>query len=188
MANPWEAVNKNLSAYERNRVLLNLEGQRFLDISFPAGADLDSDSRSAIATDLNADGMPDLIVRGTGGGPLRFFENRFPARSWMKISLRGTDSNSFGIGARLKIETDAKTLYRQLYPQSAFQSQAPSQIEVGLGDATIVRKLTIEWPSGVTDELRQIPAGQHIRIVEGSGKWTEFLPAKSPTVGGATDE
>ena len=192
MANPWEAVSKNLSAYERNRVLLNRDGQRFLDISFPTGADLDSDSRSAIATDLTADGMPDLIIRGTGGGPLRFFQNHFPPRSWLKISLRGVESNSYGIGARLKVETHDRTLHRQLYPQSAFQSQTPALIEVGLGDATTVRRLTVEWPSGQTDELQEIPVSQHIQIFDGSGQWNKFKPSSRtntrPSNRGATDE
>ncbi len=37
----------------------------------------------------------------------------------------------------------------------------------GLGQATMVTRLTIHWPSGVVQELADIPVGRHIRVVEG---------------------
>ena len=69
--NPFQIVTngENLSAFERNCLFMNLDGQAFIDGSFASGADIDSDSRSVIATDMNADGAIDLLVGSVGGGP-----------------------------------------------------------------------------------------------------------------------
>jgi len=95
VGNPWAivAAQKNLSAYERNRTFLNLGLGRFVDVSFFSGADSDGDGRAVVAADLDGDGMEDLIVRQAGGGPLLLFQNRFPRRHYLRVSLRGTESN-----------------------------------------------------------------------------------------------
>ena len=48
--NPFEMVSgeHNLSAYEQNKFLLNRDGKPFVDLSYESGANIDSDSRSAL--------------------------------------------------------------------------------------------------------------------------------------------
>lgn len=166
--NPWAfpQQGKNLSSYERNRLFLNRGSLRFLDISHLSGADSDGDGRSAVAADLNADGMLDLIVRQVGGGSLLVFENRFPQRHYLQVSLRGTKSNRGGIGARLIAQTKGHVQVRELYPANAFRSQAASSVHFGLGDVTAVERLTIHWPSGTIQELRDLAADRHILVQE----------------------
>ena len=81
VSNPWELMSEgvNLSAYERNRLFFNHEGREFIDLSYQSGADIDSDSRSAIAADFDRDGDLDLLVASVGGGPLRLFMNQIPS-------------------------------------------------------------------------------------------------------------
>jgi enediyne biosynthesis protein E4 len=166
MDNPWNVGDNNLSAFERNRVILNAGDGRFVDVSYLTGADIDSDTRSVVAADLTADGMPELIYRSSGGGPLRIYENRWPQQNWMRVSLRGKQSNSRGIGARLVVETDDRTLSRDLFPVSSFRSQMPSTVDFGLGDSTGVRRLVIHWPSGIVQEFESLPVNRHVRISE----------------------
>jgi hypothetical protein len=168
MENPWEGTQHNLSAYERNRVFLNAGGQRFIDVSYLTTADLDSDSRGVVTADLNGDGMPDLLVRSSGGGPLRMFENLLPRQSWVTISLRGVQSNRLGLGAKLKAEAGGTTQWRELYPVASFQSQLPSLIHFGLGAASRLDRLTIQWPSGATQTLEGLDINCHWEITEGS--------------------
>lgn len=166
MTNPWAAADHNLSAYERNGVLLNLGNGKFVDISYLSTADLESDSRSVVAGDFNGDGMPDLIVRSNGGGALHVFENQFPDTHWLKVSLRGTKSNSMGIGAKLMLEVDGRQLHRELQPHNSYASQLSTIVQIGLGDAKSVDRLTIKWPSGTIQILENIEADQHLRIKE----------------------
>lgn len=167
--NPWLFSNykKNLSSYERNRLYLNRGSLRFADISLLSGTDSEGDGRASVAADLNGDGMVDLVVRQVGGGNLLVFENQFPRKHYLTVSLRGTKSNRAGIGARLVTEAAGHRQIREMFPGDSFMSQAPAEVHFGLGNATSVDRLTVYWPSGVVQEFDQLVGDRHILLEEG---------------------
>ncbi|MBY0231910.1 MAG: ASPIC/UnbV domain-containing protein [Gemmataceae bacterium] len=171
VGNPWQIVAQghNLSAFERNRAYLNLGGKGFMEISHLTGADSDGDGRSVVAADFRNIGQLDLLVRQAGGGVLLLYENRLPARNWLKVSLRGKKSNRQGIGARLVATTKGLKQTRELFPYNSFYSQAPSMVHFGLGDAATVDELLIRWPSGKSQVLKGVKANQHL-VVEEAGE------------------
>jgi hypothetical protein len=183
---PWAiaAMGHNLSMFERDRVYLNVAGaggasRDFVDISHLTGADSDGDGRSVVAADFRNCGQLDLLVRRAGGGPLTLYENRFARRHSLQVSLEGQKSNRLGIGARIVATAGGRTIVRELYPQNTFRSQAPASVHFGLADASVVDRLVVHWPSGLTQELTGIPADRHIRIVEGAsgaGAVTTVVP------------
>ena len=169
--NPYKMPGQgyNLSAYERNRMFINLDGRSFLDVSFAAVADIDADSRSVVAADFDGNGTPDLLVASVGGGPLRLFLNRFPDTSrhvW--LNLVGTESNRSGIGVRVVAEVAGRRLVRDLFPANGGTGLGPAELHLGLGDADKVDRLTVRWPSGSAQEFRGIPANSRIMLVEDS--------------------
>ena len=171
--NPWDIIQKghNLSCYERKRVFLNvpgaIRGRDFLDISALTGADNDSDGRSVVAGDFRNNGQLDLVVRQVGGGPVLLYENHFPKRHYLEVSLRGTKSNRQGIGARLIAMVNGRQLVREQFPLNSYRSQMPNIVHFGLGDANQVDRLVIQWPSGVRQELDHLAADRHIVVEEG---------------------
>jgi enediyne biosynthesis protein E4 len=167
--NPWDIISRghNLSAFERNRVFLNVQGRDFLDISSLTGADSDGDGRSVVAADFRNNGQLDLLVRQVGGGAVLLYENQFPRRHYLTVSLRGRRSNRLGIGARLKAYVGGRQLVRELYPHNTFRSQMPARVHFGLGDASAVDRLMIRWPSGDVQELTGLAADRHVVIEEG---------------------
>jgi hypothetical protein len=172
VGNPWQIINEghNLSAFERKRMYLNVAGPKggreFLDISHISGTDNDGDGRAVVAADFRNTGMPDLIVRQAGGGPLLLYENRLPQAHYLMVTLRGSKSNRHGIGARLVAEVSGRKIVRELYPACGHFSQAPGQVHFGLAGDTKVDKLTIKWPSGKEQVLTDIRADRHVVIDE----------------------
>jgi hypothetical protein len=166
--NPWDIIHHghNLSAYERKRVYLNVRGQDFLDISYLSGADNDGDGRSVVAGDFRNNGRLDVVVRQAGGGSLLLYENDFPQRHYLKVSLHGARSNRQGIGARLTATVAGQPLVREMYPTNSFRSQMPNLVHFGLGEAARVDRLTIRWPSGKVQEFTDIAGDQHIVVDE----------------------
>ena len=166
--NPWliAANGKSLSGYERNRAFLNHGGEDFYDISGLTQADHKGDGRGVVTIDFNHDGREDLLVRHVGGGPVKVYENRFPQKSWLSVKLRGTKSNSQGIGARLTAHVNGRQIVRELYPNNGFMGQNGDQVHFGLGDADTLEKLTIRWPSGTTQELTNLAINRRILIHE----------------------
>ena len=181
IGSPWkfESSGKNLSAFEPNHVFLNLGDRRFLDVSYLSGADSDGDGRGVCSADLDRDGRPDLVVRQAGGGPLRIYRNRLPKRSWLRVELRGTKSNSFGIGARVEARTGDQRVVRQLRPNRTFATQSPHEIHMGLGDASRIDQLTVHWPSGLVQTYDDVAINRHVRLTEGSDEiQTVTAPSK----------
>lgn len=181
MENPWEPSEHNLSAFERNRVLLNDRAGGFIDVSHLTHSDLDSDSRGIVIADLNGDGRTEIIVRSSGGGPVRIFENRLPQANWLTLSLRGRAgqsgdslteprSSAQGLGAKVSIDCDEDTLRRQLYPVQSFLGQHPARIDVGLGRASTINRLSVSWPSGTRQEFENVPVNRHLTITEGESE------------------
>ena len=177
--NPWQiaAKGKSLSGYERNRVYLNSRAEEFFEISGLTGADSDGDARAVVASDLNDDGMEDVIVRQAGGGSFLIFENRFPKAHWLRVSLRSKKSNTLGIGARVVAEVGGQKVVRELYPYNGYKAQGPAHVHLGLGKASVIDRLTITWPSGAVQELRNVAPDRHLRISEGEAEFaTISLP------------
>ncbi len=186
--NPWDIVSQghNLSAYERKRTFLNVRdpqgGRNFLDISYLTGADGDGDGRSVVAGDFRNIGKLDLILRQTSGGPVLLYENNFAAKHYLKVSLRGSKSNRFGIGARLIASVNGQPIVREMYPLNSYRSQMPNIVHFGLGDSTRADRLTIRWPSGTVQELTDLAGDRHIIVDEdepGAGAVEEITPGKT---------
>ena len=166
--NPWEIVKSgfNLSAYERNRTWMNIGGSNFLDVSFLTGTDSDGDGRCVVAGNFSNNGRQDLIVRQAGGGSLLMFENNFPQRHWLEVSLRGRQSNRLGVGARLTATANGRKIVREMFPINSYRSQMPNRAHFGLADANRVESLEIRWPSGKTQIIKDLKADAHVVIDE----------------------
>ena len=158
---------ENLSAYERNKFYINVDGERFFDASFASNVDLESDSRSAIGADFDGDGDPDLLVASAGGGALRLFANQFDrGNRFVKIKLKGSKSNRSAIGSRIILEMGQEKIVRDLFPRNGCMGIGPTDFLVGVGQATIIDKLTIRWPTGEKQVLENIPTNEALEVEE----------------------
>ena len=128
--NPFQMAfqQNNLSAYEPNRLFVNVDGRRFADLSHQSGTDIDSDSRSAVVGDFDNDNDPDLLVGSVGGGPLRLFQNTIPQMgSRVRLQLVGVTSNRQAIGSRVIAQCDGRQIVRDLFPANGFMGQNPAE-------------------------------------------------------------
>jgi hypothetical protein len=176
VTNPFQMpqAGHNLSAYERKRLFVNIEGEGFLDASRFSNADIDSDTRSVIAADFDRDGRTDLLVGSVGGGPLRLFLNRVPSenRHRVQIELVGVESNRPAIGSHVRVECGRRQIHRDVFAANGFAGQAPPELLVGVGAAERIEKISIRWPTGKTQEFRDLPVDVRITITEGATKFT----------------
>jgi len=179
--NPWKfgETRENLSAFEPNQVFLNTTRGRFANIGYLTAADSDGDGRGVMVADVTGDLQPDLLIRNSGGGPLRIYANRFPQAGRLVVSLEGTASNRLGIGATIVAEVEGRRLVRQLFPENNFVTSQACQVRFGLGKATEVDRLVVHWPSGAIQEFTSVPAGRHIRITEGQPQYKLLVTADS---------
>ncbi|MCB1032348.1 MAG: CRTAC1 family protein [Acidobacteria bacterium] len=176
------------NGYEYNNLLRNEgctpEGNgcqlHFSDVAMALGADDLQDSRGIAIADFDHDGDLDIAVNHNTGdrplapqGPAVLLRNDVgSARSWLSVELRGTQSNRDGVGAQVTVEAGGLHLLRQAEAGSSYASQQSSRLHFGLGEATVVDRLTVRWPSGVTETFEDLPARSRVRIVEEEGLTT----------------
>ena len=170
VSNPLQIpeAGENLSAFERNKLYLSVDGKRFVDSSFASSTDIDSDSRSVIAADIDRDGALDLLVASAGGGSLRVFSNRLDQGNRIEIRLKGVKSNRQGIGSRIVAECGDRKIVRDLFPKNGFMGIGPALEWIGIGDAEKIDRLTVRWPTGETQEFLDVEVNRSIQIEEGS--------------------
>lgn len=124
--------------------------------------------------DYDNDGFEDLAVatcRYNGvDEPDFLYHNNGNANHWITMNLTGTISNRSAIGAkvRLKATINGSPVWqlRELSAQSAYCSQNDRRAHFGLGDASVIDSIKIEWPSGIVQYSTAISADQFISIIE----------------------
>ena len=130
---------------------------------------------SVATADFDNDGFMDFIVTNGDNqypfnkGPHQLFRNLGNMNHWLEIDLEGVSSNRDGIGAQIIATAGEISQVRDQNGGMHLWSQNHQRIHFGLGDHTVVDRITVYWPSGIVQELENIEADAIIRIVEPSG-------------------
>jgi hypothetical protein len=119
-----------------------------------ASGDYDNDGDVDIFI-VNLD-QPSILLRNDGG-------NR---NQWIMVDLTGTKSNRDGIGARVTVNSGNLKQTEELKTGTSYLSQNDPRLHFGLGDRNQVDEIVIRWPSGKTQKLTDIEAGQIISVTE----------------------
>ena len=125
-------------------------------------------ARGAAYADINNDGRLDLLVAANGGAPALFL-NQGGGNNSFRVKLTGTKSNRDGIGAVVRLTSGGAVQSQMLRSGSSYLSASELVLTFGLGTASRADAIEIRWPSGQTDKLSNIAAGQTITVTEGKG-------------------
>jgi hypothetical protein len=125
--------------------------------------------------DYDNDGFLDLFVpNGNDAGnalvPDFLYHNNGNSNAWLKVKLVGTTSNREGAGAKVRVQAtfagSSRWQRRDITSGGdAYNGMGPIA-HFGLGNATSVTTLRIEWPSGTVQELSNVATNQMLTITE----------------------
>jgi len=132
---------------------------------------------SSVATgDYDSDGDLDILIGNWPNQPGEgeenvLIENRYAEGNWLKVALEGVSSNRSAIGARITVaitQVDTTRLQtREVSTHSGWRSQGELTQHFGLGTATAVSKVVINWPSGNEQTIVEPAINQVLTVREG---------------------
>jgi hypothetical protein len=165
-----EKVQKRVSYNEPPHVFRNLGGGKFIEVTQSLGAGFAAPrvGRGAAYADINNDGALDVLMT-TNGGRAYLYRNEGTTNNSLRIKLVGTKSNRDGIGAVIRLASGQVKQSKMVRSGSSYLSQSELVATFGLGARDKAEAIEIQWPSGQTDKLANINAGQTITIEEGKG-------------------
>lgn len=181
----------SFSGYERNHLFKNINGQQFTDISSISGLDAPQDSRAFAVWDFNRDGWQDLAMVNINAPVLSIYRNQFAKAGMSHAGATSTatearmiavqfvggnqsaqPSRQFGsrdgFGVKATVNLVDQKFVRELRCGEGLAAQNSNTMLFGLGKHESVASILIQWPSGITQQLNDIPAGQLVTVFENS--------------------
>jgi tetratricopeptide (TPR) repeat protein len=171
----WNAINELIrsdgtwSGFERNVFYANNRDGTFSNVSGAVGMDFLEDGRSFALADFDQDGRQEVFLKNRNGPQLRLLKNVMKdLPPSIAFRLHGTKSNRDAIGAAVTVEGELGRQTLMLQAGSGFLSQHSKELIFGLGIAKGPVRAEIRWPSGLLQDLHDLPAGHRIWAEEGS--------------------
>ena len=169
---PQAAQIPATAGYPEPKLLqMNQKDGTFCDASAQAGSALTERrvSRGVAIGDLFNDGQMDIVVEDLDGKPMILRNHGIAGNHWVNFELAGTKSNRLAIGARLKLVAGGMTQTAQIRSGGSYLSQSDLRVHFGLGTATRIDSLEINWPSGAVDVIKDPAPDQLYSVLEGKG-------------------
>ncbi len=118
--------------------------------------------------DLGGDGNLDLVYSNYEAG-VTVLRNDNATGHRVNVYLRGTVSNRFGIGATVRVESALGVQLRPLQLSRGYMSSSEPMVHFGLGSDTVIRRMTVTWPSGHVQTFENLGVDRRYTVTEPSG-------------------
>lgn len=126
--------------------------------------------------DYDNDGFEDLAVAtcrfNSIDHPDMLYHNNTNSNKWITIKLIGTVSNRTAIGTKIRVKAiiggNPIWQMREISSQTSYCGQNDIRAHFGLGNATIIDSIKIEWPLGIVEYFTNVSVNQFILYIEGA--------------------
>ena len=146
----------------------NLKDGTFQDVSESLSALPLASRRGAAFGDVNNDGNVDVVLVNVGEPPTLLINRNANKNHSVLFRLIGTQSNRAAIGARVTVTAGKLKQFREVRAGGSYISQNDPRLHFGLGPQTRM-EVQIQWPSGKTELLHDLPTNFIYTVLEGKG-------------------
>ncbi len=173
----YPAVDSNQwgTSYAQQALLFrNLKNGKFERVGAPAGSALANawPGRGLAIGDLDGDGRSDIVINNLDAAPTVLRSVAAGTGHWLDLKLVGDvakKSPKDAIGSVVYLTT-GKTRQRQdLFSGAIYCSQNDMTLHFGLGAATKVDRLEIQWPNGALETFEITGVDKSVTLTQGKG-------------------
>jgi len=177
----------DLAALVPNRMFKNVDGKRFAEITRSSGTGNIQKGHSVACGDWDRNGTLDIFTH-MGGVTFNtryhniLFQNPGRGNNWLNVKLVGAKSNRSAIGTRIALTAGGTTIHREVTTGSSFGANPLEQM-IGIGTASRIEKLEIEWPATKTRQVfHDLEPNRAIEVAEDANMWRprEYAPIPTP--------
>ena len=164
-------IRGNVGYAQPPQLFLNNSRGGFRDVAGEVGGGFSDPKvgRGLCFADFDRDGDLDFLLT-TNNGPAYLYRNDLlDGNHSIRFRLVGTKSNRDAIGARVRIFSGGEVQSRYVKTGSSYLSQSELPVTFGLGIRDKLDRVVIDWPSGRTEEFKNLAAGKLYQCVEGKG-------------------
>lgn len=154
------------SSPQTNFAFIQKDNLQFENQAEQLGLGKKSFSNGSVYADLDNDGDLELVINNVNM-PSFIYENlsnELAENYYLKVTLRGSEKNPFGIGSKVIVEIEGKKLVLENFTNRGFESSIEPQLLFGLGSADKIEKLTVIWPDKKYEEIFDIKSNQQISL------------------------
>lgn len=123
--------------------------------------------------DVENDGDLDVYLANFNGKNDKIFINNGTNNNWVNIECIGTNSNVSAIGTKVRIKATINGTpvwqMREISGCTGYLSQNSLRCHFGLGDATIIDSIKIEWSIGGTEIYTNVAVNDFYLATENAG-------------------
>ena len=162
---------RNVGYAQPPQLFLNNGKGTFRDVASELGGGIAQPKvgRGLAYGDFDRDGDLDLLITCNHGPAYLYRNDQLAGNRSIRIRLVGTKSNRDAIGASVRIFHGGSSQSRLVKGGSSYLSQSELPVTFGLGKRDKIDRLVIVWPSGRTEEYKDLTAGRAYQCVEAKG-------------------
>ncbi|KYP15168.1 VCBS repeat-containing protein, partial [Flavihumibacter sp. CACIAM 22H1] len=177
-AQQFATLQKLEGAYLNNFMYRNNGQLQFTDASASWGFGEDAYSTGAAYADLDNDGDLDLVVVNTGKPAFIYKNNRNEqsGNHFIRFRLNGKPGNRDGLGTKIWVYFNGQVLYQEHQVVRGYQSSVDNRITMGLGTASAIDSVLVQWPDGNWQRVLQPLPGKEL-VLDYQAAGTEKFPA-----------
>lgn len=162
---------RNIGYAQPPQLFLNNGKGNFREVGGEAGGGFSEPKvgRGLAIGDFDRDGDQDILMTTNNGPAYLFRSDQTAGNRSIRFRLVGTKSNRDAIGTRVKIFSNGVMQTRMVRSGSSYLSQSELPVTFGLGKRDKIERALIEWPSGRSEEFKDLAAGKAYEIAEEKG-------------------
>jgi enediyne biosynthesis protein E4 len=164
-------IRGNVGYAQPPQLFLNTGKGYFRDAASLVGGGLAQPKvgRGLAYADFDRDGDLDLLLT-TNNGPAYLYRNDLlNGNHSIRFRLVGTKSNRDAIGAMVRVFAGGLVQSRMVKGGSSYLSQSELPVTFGVSERDRIDRVVIDWPSGRTEEYKDLATGRGYECTEGKG-------------------
>jgi hypothetical protein len=157
---------------QRPQLFRNLDGVKFREVPPATGSGLADvlTARGAAFGDLFNDGRIDVVLNNIDSTPTLLRNVAKSESHWIAIRLIGTGkSPRDGGGSKVFVTTGTVRQRVDIFSGGSYGSSSDTRAHFGLGSASKIDKMEIQWPSGTKQQVAVPGIDRIITVEEGKG-------------------